>query len=60
MKKYNVVVYYEGAICFDVDARDEVEAIRVGEDYFSNQIGYEEIAENLREVIVDLDSKKSE
>ena len=55
MKDYKVVVYYEGAICFSVKAKNEIDAIRVGEDYFNYQIGHKEIVENLREVNVDLD-----
>lgn len=56
MKDYKIVVYYEGAVCFNVKANDETEAISVGEDYFNNQIGHKEIVENLREVVVDLDA----
>ena len=52
MKKYKVVVHYEGGWFFEVDAADEDEARKIAEEQF-NELSAEELIDNLADVFID-------
>lgn len=52
MKKYEVVIHYEGGWFFEVEAENEDEAKRIAEEQF-NELPSEELVANLADAFVD-------
>lgn len=52
MNKYNVVIHYEGAWNFDIEAKDEDEAMEIAETKFA-ELSSEELIDNLADSFVD-------
>lgn len=52
MKKYNVVIHYEGGYLFEVEAEDEDQAAEIAQAEFDNLSNYD-LAVNLADIFVD-------
>lgn len=52
MKKYNVVIHYEGAWSFNIEAKDENKAMEIAETKFA-ELSPKELINNLADSFVD-------
>ena len=51
MKKYSVVIHYEGAISFEIKAHNTTEAEQLAEELF-DKMNDRELVENLAEISI--------